>query len=139
MKKFCKRLLMASLLLHHSEAVKILKDKADTEITTHKNLPEPIIGKQLADEGNKKLDEHILTMMTNADKGWSCNMCGKFDKLKANIKTHIEAKHLEGGSHRCTQCGKEFKSRHSLRNHVYVRHTRNSLTVHGDKNICNKV
>ena len=68
MKRFCKRLLMASLLLHHSEAIKILKDKTDTVMPPHKNLPEPSIGKQVADEGNKKLDEHIEETKEKAEK-----------------------------------------------------------------------
>ena len=38
-------------------------------------------------------------------------------KRKKLIIDHIEAIHIEGGSHNCIQCGNTYKTRISLKNH----------------------
>jgi hypothetical protein len=69
------------------------------------------------------LDYQISSMMKKDDysSAWTCTVCGKVSK-KCNIEQHIEANHIEGGSHRCNICGKESRSRHALANHVYAQH-----------------
>ena len=59
-----------------------------------------------------ELDEQISTMMHKADGSteWTCSVCGKDSKQKANIRQHIEANHIEGVSHPCNQCEKVSRS-----------------------------
>ena len=86
------------------------------------------------------LDEKIETMMGRGEnmvksgsrlkngewrmgKAYICQVCGKEGKM-TNIKTHIEAHHLNGIIIPC----QTFRSRDSLRHHNYLRHTNvNSL------------
>ena len=71
---------------------------------------------------NAELDEQIRYMMNNSEGQWSCNLCGKADKNKANIVNHIERKHIQGVSHQCNHCGKGFRSRQYLSQHFSKTH-----------------
>ena len=70
------------------------------------------------------LDEHITNLMQKVEGSseWSCSVCGKNSKFKANIRHHIEANHIEGVSHTCNQCGKVSRSRHGLYQHMVKDH-----------------
>ena len=63
-----------------------------------------------------KLGENMLTGSNSNKRSTICTVCGK-EGLWANIRTHIEANHIEGISHPCNSCGKIFRSRPSLRTH----------------------
>ena len=77
-------------------------------------------------------DEKIQAMMYKGENEircgnkiilpYVCKVCGKQEK-KSNIKSHIEAKHLEDISIPCNVCEKTFKNRDSLKNHNYRSHT----------------
>ena len=72
------------------------------------------------------LDETINSMIEKLEHGgkFACKVCGKIEyKDKFNMKSHIEAKHIEGVTHPCNQCGKSFRSRNSLSTHMSVFHT----------------
>ena len=63
----------------------------------------------------KKLEKTVNSMMERnlertkgARNEWKCKVCGK-TAMKANIATHIEARHIEGRSHPCYQCGTYFR------------------------------
>jgi hypothetical protein len=71
----------------------------------------------------KELDNTINSMMMKSIDGkWACNVCEKIDHKKDNMKTHIEANHIEGVSHPCSLCEKSFRSRHSLSMHIFRFH-----------------
>ena len=60
-----------------------------------------------------EMDEQIKSMMTHkvagsqASAAWACNVCGKEDMKKSNIKTHIEANHITSDvSFSCNLCAK---------------------------------
>ena len=60
-----------------------------------------------------EMDEQIKSMMTHKVAGsqtstaWACNVCGKEDMKKSNIKTHIEANHITSDvSFSCDLCAK---------------------------------
>ena len=78
-----------------------------------------------------ELDDKIRTLMVRGEKMikrqngmirvYVCQVCGK-EGGSMNIKSHIEARHIEGLSIPCNLCGKTFRSRsslskHNLRNH----------------------
>jgi hypothetical protein len=70
-----------------------------------------------------ELDTTLDSMMEkNSDRIWSCNICGKTNTDKAQLRRHIEGKHIDGVSHPCNQCGKSFRSRESLRIHIINLH-----------------
>ena len=76
----------------------------------------------------QKLDEQINAMMTKTSVKdhhrmalYVCNTCGKKSK-HANIRDHIEAKHLDGILVPCNFCDKMFKSRNSKATHISVNH-----------------
>jgi len=48
---------------------------------------------------------------------WRCVFCGVM-KRKADIRRHIEAKHMDNAGVACENCGKNFKNRDSMRKHV---------------------
>ena len=77
-------------------------------------------------DGNEELDNKIRSMMERINGAWTCNACGKVDKLnRSNIKKHIESMHIVGGSHPCSICGKECSSRNGLQSHVFRNHQQN--------------
>ena len=70
-----------------------------------------------------ELDETISSMIKRIETGGSeCNICGKINNNRADMKKHIEGKHIEGVSHPCGHCGKLFRSRNSLQKHNYIYH-----------------
>ena len=79
-----------------------------------------------------QLDEQIKSMMTRTEnevtvgkrqqKAHVCNVCGK-EGRSTNIKTHIEANHIESNiTHCCDICGKISRSRDGLRQHKTKEH-----------------
>jgi len=75
---------------------------------------------------NYELDETVNSMMKKIGQGqYSCNVCGKTNSQKWNMRNHIEAKHIEGVSHPCAQCGKQFRSRNSHAVHLSTFHKLN--------------
>merc|ERR1712129_86209 len=75
---------------------------------------------------NYELDETVNSMIQKTGQGqFSCNVCGKTDTKKTNMKNHIEGKHIEGVSHPCAQCGKQFRSRNSHAVHLSTFHKLN--------------
>ena len=50
-------------------------------------------------------------------------MCGKIAAQgKADIKKHVEGKHIEGIYHPCKHCDKTFRSRQIVEKHLYKFH-----------------
>ena len=90
------------------------KDEQDTKPQTQLNdstlnaaFNAPV--KVEADE----MDEQIKSLMTHKVAGsqtsaaWACNVCGKEDVKKSNMKTHIEANHITSDvSFSCDLCAK---------------------------------
>ena len=75
-----------------------------------------------------ELDQQIETMIDRGGnmiegaqkrmvKAFVCHVCGKEAGQKIQIKSHIEANHLEGISIPCNLCEKTFRSRNALRIH----------------------
>ena len=61
----------------------------------------------------EEMDEQIKSMMTHkvaenhTSPAWACNVCGKEDVKKSNIKMHIEANHITSDvSFSCDLCAK---------------------------------
>ena len=84
-----------------------------------------------------QLDEQIKSMMTMTEnevviggkkrKTFACNVCGK-EGHGANIKTHIEANHIESNiTHSCDICGKISRSRNGLRLHKAKEHSKQAI------------
>ena len=70
------------------------------------------------------LDEQIDSMMYKADGSneWTCSTCEKSSRLKANIRQHVEANHIEGIAYACDQCGKVSRSKFGLIKHISRKH-----------------
>jgi len=52
-----------------------------------------------------------------------CKTCGKSNKHKGNIKSHVEAIHFAGHFiYTCRVCGKTFNGKNSLSTHMSVNH-----------------
>ena len=79
----------------------------------------------------KELDKSVKEMMETSEnmiqdgkcqkRAEICKVCGK-EGSYTNIKSHIEAKHLEGVSIPCKLCEKILRSRHALSNHILRYH-----------------
>ena len=79
----------------------------------------------------QELENKIKSMMRATDtflpgykssrKIHICQVCGK-EGIYANIKTHIEANHIEGIDHPCNSCDKIFRLRKSLKKHTFSSH-----------------
>jgi len=79
----------------------------------------------------QSLDKEIESLMTKSDKvikiagmprkAYTCKICGKEGK-GSNIKSHIEANHIEDISIPCNFCDECFKSRNSLDRHIFRAH-----------------
>jgi hypothetical protein len=59
----------------------------------------------------------IKQQATRVRNEWKCKVCGKTE-MKANIVTHIEAKHIQGFVHPCYQCSVTYSSRNALAKHI---------------------
>ena len=80
------------------------KDEKFKSLMTHKPLTHNLTGSQRL-------------------SAWVCNVCGKEDLNKSNIKTHIEAIHITSGlSYPCDVCGRASKTKQALRMHKSRRH-----------------
>ena len=77
-------------------------------------------------EKNEMLEQKIVTLFVQKEKGWSCIICGKDMSRRTQIRKHVEI-HTEGFVHVCSYCEKEFGTRNGLQLHVY--------TLHKDKNM----
>jgi hypothetical protein len=56
-----------------------------------------------------ELEAKVESMMTRIDGDWTCAACGKNSgKLKANLRKHIEARHIDGLVLACNNCGRTF-------------------------------
>ena len=73
-------------------------------------------------DGNTELDQQINSMMERLDGVWACKACGKRDRLKPNIKKHIEGIHIQGSTHSCGFCAKNFRSKNALQVHISRNH-----------------
>ena len=52
-----------------------------------------------------------------------CNICGKTNRQKTNIKNHLEGVHFHGQFvYECSYCGKRFNGKNSLSVHVHKFH-----------------
>jgi len=63
-------------------------------------------------------DEEVMKYQNGV---WLCNVCGKSDRNKYNIKYHTEI-HTDTSAHYCSYCGKSYKTKNSLRYHKYKSH-----------------
>ena len=78
-----------------------------------------------------QMDEQIKSMMTYkmaADSqtfsAWTCNVCGKEDRYKSHIESHIEANHITNNvSYSCDICGKASRSETGFRFHKARHHS----------------
>ena len=66
----------------------------------------------------EELDQKLYENMEKVPGGFCCKICNKIQKLKKDMKFHVET-HMEGLSFPCNTCGKEFRSRPCLRMHTY--------------------
>ena len=67
------------------------------------------------------LEEYIEKDPTTGQ--FSCKSCGKTNKQKGVIKSHVEAIHFAGHFvYSCQICGKTFNGKNSLSTHVSVMH-----------------
>ena len=85
-------------------------------------------GTSVATEDLRELDNQINSMMVKTsrklDSGhpfYQCSLCGK-EAHRTNLKSHIEAKHLEGTTIPCNHCEKTFRSRNVLATHNSRQH-----------------
>ena len=71
---------------------------------------------------NAGLDAEIESFLVSSGGGlWQCGECGK-QGSKADVKRHIEAKHMLNTKINCPFCGKSSKTRDSLRKHLKKDH-----------------
>merc|ERR1712129_670747 len=74
----------------------------------------------------EKTEEHgelsgittIEEMGSRVDGLWTCNICGKANRNRVNIMTHIECRHTEGVPVACTKCNQVYRNRDALRQHI---------------------
>lgn len=84
-------------------------------------IPEAKLNASFKDENNRYSYGVINSMLKRVDGLWSCTECGKTNKDKTKVKSHIET-HIEGMSHKCGYCGKSLGTRNSLHVHLYRTH-----------------
>ena len=76
----------------------------------------------------ENLDEMVESMMESLGGGrYSCKVCGREEKRsRANMKNHIEGKHIKGVSHPCPLCGKFLKTKACLAMHIHRVHNKST-------------
>jgi len=79
------------------------------------------------DTADQEKAEIISQMVDKTEDGCVCRACGKLFSQMANLKTHIEARHVKSTGVPCNICGFISKTRDSLRKHVKSKHTFQSL------------
>ena len=79
----------------------------------------------------QELEDQTMSMMEKTSRKnprgqpfYICKVCGKED-INGNLKTHIEANHLEGVSIPCNNCEKTFRCKKSLGTHIRRNHNGN--------------
>ena len=75
----------------------------------------------IADQENKQEE---LIRFENGE--WICNFCGKTDRNKVNLKSHVQI-HTDTSGQYCSYCGKNFKNKNSLRVHKYRSHAKEKI------------
>ena len=106
-----------------------LKSTHPNRYTAHKNS-DPSSNALVSVESGQ-MNEQIKSMMTHkmaADSqtflAWTCNVCGKEDRYKSHIESHIEANHITNNvSYSCDICGKASRSKTGLRFHKARHHS----------------
>ena len=67
-----------------------------------------------------------LMSFDKAKELWQCQHCGLWEKVKLNMKAHVE-RHMSGVLFRCLYCNineKEFNQKRNLLAHIHVKHTK---------------
>ena len=90
--------------------------------------PDPLI----TAKKDKDMEEIIMQMVVQVDGGFKCGSCGKFFTQPHNLKSHIEARHIESSGLPCNICGGIYKTRDSLRKHKKCKHPE----IHGPRPRC---
>ena len=77
---------------------------------------------------NEQIKSIMMTHKMAADSqtfsAWTCNVCGKEDRYKSHIESHIEANHITSNvSYSCDICGKASRSKTGLRFHKARHHS----------------
>ena len=123
----------------------IHKEKTNIQISaenSHSEFSEQVLGNELHVVGGsvtiensylgdfQLLDEQTKSMMGKTSRRslrgnllYICKVCGKEDE-NSHLKTHIEAKHLEGIILPCKLCEKTFRCKSSLAMHNRRNHNR---------------
>ena len=65
------------------------------------------------------IEEQTLCNVKDGAKYWSCRICDKQNRKKRDIKSHIEAAHVNVSTspYSCPHCLLAFKTRRSLHRH----------------------
>ena len=102
-------------------------EEKEEETTVPKEIylkEEPSENKEIYVNARLEMEISKIIVKTRDAEGktlWKCGECGKIDKKKNHLVSHIET-HLEGFSHKCEQCERVFKTRNSLNSHVFLVH-----------------
>ena len=89
-----------------------VKLKEENTLNEHsfEEMNDSNIGSALVNNSDDpELDSIIITMMEKSDSAWKCKNCGKTDRRKQNIMSHIEAMHMEDRHRPCDMCGKSCR------------------------------
>ena len=102
-------------------------DSDGDDVKSVKTLGNDVFKDEATDDVDDLVDNEILKKMEtikgdNGKKMWKCTECGRSDRSKSHIRSHVE-KHLEGFSHKCEFCEKEFRTRNARNSHKYLTHT----------------
>ena len=68
-------------------------------------------------------DVVIANLMQNIGDGfWLCRECGYQSNHKANVRMHIDAKHIISVGETCPHCNQHLKNKIALKNHLARKH-----------------